>query len=103
MTPLPAHHHPDDTKWITSQLTQIPSAMRQSVCERYSSVYEAEKALHQGKAYDHCRARYAANTRLREFVEKVLVTLGGAVSSPGNAEGVEKEKRSFVLEEGDCE
>lgn len=99
MIQLPEHHHQDDAKWITQQLTRIPHAMRQSTSERYSSVYAAEKALHQGKAYDHCRARFEANTRLREFVDRVLVTLGGAVSSPDNAEGVEKEKRSFQLEE----
>lgn len=97
ITPLPKHHHEDDAKWITSQLTRIPSAMRQPTCDRYSAVYEAEYSLHQGKAYAHCRARFAANTRLREFVERVLVTLNGAVVSPDNAEGVEKVKRSFLL------
>lgn len=100
MIPTPEHHFPDDTEWITQQLTRIPSAMRQTTCERYSAVYAAEQALHQGKPYDHCRARYAANTRLREFVDKVLVSLNGAVSAPDYAKGVEQEKRSFCLEEG---
>lgn len=91
MIPLPQHHHEDDTKWITQQLTRIPHAMRAATAERYSTVYHAEYCNHQGQAYAHCRARFAANTRLREFVERVLATMGGAVVRP-DAVGVEMQK-----------
>lgn len=82
MSPLPGHHHQDDAKWITERLLQLPSHMRQGACDKYAAIYQDEHDKHTGRAYAHCRARFAANTRLREFVERVQASLGGAVQSP---------------------
>ena len=86
MTPLPASHHPDDTRWITEQLMQLPSHMRQGVCDKYSAAYRAAyEAQGTAAVFAEGPARREANTRLREFVARVLASLGGVVQAPPSA------------------
>lgn len=65
-------HSKDDAKWISEQLERLPFRYQRQAQEGYSAEYE--RAYNEEPA-DHRkenRARFAANTRLREFVKKVL-------------------------------
>lgn len=65
-------HSSEDAKWIRQQLESIPQRYRQQAMDGYSdaykSAYDAEPAEHRKEN----AARFAANTRLRKFIEKVL-------------------------------
>jgi len=69
---LPKHHHPHDSKWIIEQLAKLPAHFRAVAIKAYSNVYlevyNATEKPHQ----KHGEARREANTRLREYVERVL-------------------------------
>lgn len=82
MIKLPNKHHPDDKKWITEQFQSIPHSMRNAIAAKYSAVYGEVYATHDGMAYAHCRARFEANTRLREFVVRVKQTINQAKTIP---------------------
>jgi len=64
-------HHPDDTKWIKSQLAKLPTAHKQKAMAGYDrvfrEVYHATPLPHQKEG----EARRAANTRLRLYVDAV--------------------------------
>ena len=64
-------HHPDDTKWIKSQLAKLPPAHKQKAMAGYDKVfrevYHATPLPHQ-KAGE---ARREANTRLRRYIDAV--------------------------------
>src|SRR5574343_742852 len=80
---LPEHHHQDDAKWIAEQLGRIPSAMRKGVCDKYSAAYRAAyEAQGAAAVFAEGPARREANTRLREFVARVLASLCGVVQAP---------------------
>lgn len=68
---MPDKHHPHDSKWISEQVAILPPSLRVGACEAYSSVFtEAFEA----EPVDHKRsnaARFCANTRLREYVDRV--------------------------------
>lgn len=68
----PMMHSPDDARWIREQLNNLPQRYRQQAMDGYSAAYqeahEAEPAPHRKEN----AARFAANTRLRIFVEKTL-------------------------------
>jgi hypothetical protein len=63
--------HEHDKKWVDEQIAKLPFRLQQSVRQRYAEVYQqaydAEPVEHRKDG----RARFAANTRLREYVEKV--------------------------------
>lgn len=65
-------HSSEDAKWIKQQLERIPPRYRQQAMDGYSeayqSAYDAEPAEHRKEN----AARFAANTRLRKFIDKVL-------------------------------
>lgn len=65
-------HHPDDAKWIKSQLAKLPPALRQKAITGYDrvfrEVYHATPLPHQKEG----EARREANTRLRLYVEAVI-------------------------------
>jgi hypothetical protein len=63
--------HPHDKAWVTAQLMRLPVELRGRIAELYAieyrQAYDAEPVEHRKEG----RARFAANTRLREYVEKV--------------------------------
>lgn len=65
-------HSSEDAKWIRQQLERIPPRYRQQAMDGYSeayqSAYDAEPVGHKKEN----AARFAANTRLRKFIDKVL-------------------------------
>ena len=86
MNPIPTHHHPDDSRWISEQLALIPSSMRPGTAQRYSEAYQSAYDAHGGLAvFAEGPARREANTRLREFVSRVRHTMGGTTITPPRA------------------
>lgn len=68
---LPETLHPDDVKWIQQQLVTIPLQQRVTACLAYSKVWQQE---HDAEPLMHCKenaGRFAANSRLRAYVNKV--------------------------------
>lgn len=65
-------HSSDDARWVKEQLESIPPRYRQQAMDGYSDAYQsahdAEPATHRKEN----AARFAANTRLRKYVDKVL-------------------------------
>lgn len=65
-------HSRDDAQWIKQQLDRLPQRYRQQAVDGYSdayqSAYDAEPAEHRKEN----AARFAANTRLRKYVDKML-------------------------------
>ena len=69
---LPEHHFIDDRRWIQQQLMSLPRpAQRQRASEGYSAVYYAQFEQEQEERFKVERARFAANSRLREYVAAV--------------------------------
>ena len=69
MTPETVHK--DDLKWVNQQLAQLPTAYRAKACAAYSKVWQE---AHDAEQKLHCKenaGRFAANSRLREYVQKV--------------------------------
>ena len=68
---LPDNYHPDDAHWIAEQLAALPVGYRRKAAQGYAAAYvqahEAEPLEHKK---DNC-ARFAANTRLRIFAQKI--------------------------------
>lgn len=62
MTPC----HPDDKKWVNQQISMLPLQYRQTAIEGYSKTYGHPKNL-----FEEAERRREANTRLREYVERV--------------------------------
>lgn len=70
---MPSYHHPDDAKRISARLAVVESLgpnMRQLVCDAYAKAYleawDAEPVPHK----KHNKARFAANSRLRIFMDR---------------------------------
>ena len=64
--------HKLDQKWIREQLNRIPFNERKRAIEGYKQVF---KQAYDAEPVDHMKsnkARRAANTRLRLFVDKLL-------------------------------
>ena len=69
---LPEHHFVDDRRWIQQQIMSLPlAAQRQRASEGYSAVYHAQFEQEQEERFKVERARFAANSRLREYVAAV--------------------------------
>ena len=69
MTPETVHK--DDLKWVNQQLAQLPTAYRAKACAAYTKVWQE---AHDAEQKLHCKenaGRFAANSRLREYVQKV--------------------------------
>ena len=69
---LPERHFVDDRRWIQQQLMRLPRAtQRQRASDGYSAVYRANFEQEPEERFKVERARFAANTRLREYVAAV--------------------------------
>ena len=69
---LPEHHFVDDRRWIQQQLMSLPrTAQRQRASEGYSAVYRDNFEQEPEERFKVERARFAANSRLREYVAAV--------------------------------
>lgn len=69
---LPEHHFIDDRRWIQRQLMSLPTLlMRKRAIEGYSEVYSANFDGEPEERFKAERARFAANSRLREYVTAV--------------------------------
>lgn len=69
---LPKTMHDGDLKYVQSQLAKIPYSYRVRACDGYSQAwreaYQAEPEIR----HKENKARNTANTRLREYVDRVL-------------------------------
>ena len=69
---LPKTIHQHDIKYVQSQLAKLPYSYRVRACDGYSSAwteaYESEPEMR----HKENKARNTANTRLREYVDRVL-------------------------------
>lgn len=67
---LPVDRCPADSKWINTQLGYLNDEDRKKVCNAYSKAFReaAEKEPLEHKQVN--KGRFAANTRLRLFIEK---------------------------------
>lgn len=65
-------HHPDDRRWIEEQVSKLPKTHWQKIRAGYDQAfreaYENETVPHRKEG----AGRFAANTRLRRYVEAVL-------------------------------
>lgn len=68
---LPEHHFVDDRRWIQQQLMRLPPVHRQRAIEGYSEVYSTSFDREPEVRFKVERARFTANTRLREYVGAV--------------------------------
>lgn len=69
---LPARYHKDDQKWIEEQLKKLPPFALDTAIKGYEKVF-AESYDNEPIAYKkENKARRDANTRLREYVEKII-------------------------------
>jgi len=61
-----------DAQWIKNQINRLPLRNRKTAQQGYQVTY---KAAYEAEPVEHMKsnaARRAANTRLREYVKKVL-------------------------------
>ena len=69
---LPEHHFIDDRRWIQQQIMGLPTLeQRQRASEGYSAVYREQFDREPEERFKVERARFAANSRLREYVAAV--------------------------------
>lgn len=68
---LPERYHPHDAKWLEEQLKKLPPSALSTAIRGYEKVfsesYDSEPVEHKKMN----KARFYANTRLREYVEKI--------------------------------
>ena len=67
---LPEHHFIDDRRWIQQQLTRLPFGLRVKAATGYSAAYRAHFDGEPEERFKVERARFAANSRLRRYVQK---------------------------------
>ena len=69
---LPERYHLHDKKWIEEQLKKLPPFAVRRAIEGYEKVfsesYDSEPIEHKKMNV----ARYAANTRLRKYIKKII-------------------------------
>ena len=68
---LPERHLIDDRRWITQQLQRLPAHLRKKAAHGYSAVYGEVYDAEPEERFRAERARFAANSRLREYVSAV--------------------------------
>ncbi len=69
---LPEHNFIDDRRWIRQQIMSLPRpAQRQRASDGYSAVYRDNFEQEPEERFKIERARFAANSRLREYVAAV--------------------------------
>lgn len=70
---MPKRHSSADAKWIREQLDLLPYRLRPIAVEGYSKAYQA---AYDNEPADHKkenRARFVANSRLRQYAEKRML------------------------------
>lgn len=67
---LPADRCPADTQWINEKLGYLNDEERKKVCNAYSKVFREAADKEPTEHKKENAGRYAANTRLRLFIEK---------------------------------
>ena len=67
---LPVDRCPADSKWINTQLGYLNDEDRKKVCNAYSKVFREASAEEPLEHKQVNKGRFAANTRLRLFIEK---------------------------------
>lgn len=87
---MPIRYHEHDAKWIREMLGQLTPVLKIKACVGYNQVYEEafnEEPLTHRKSN---KARQAANTRLRKFVEAAKEAhskkIGKAIAERGFSE-----------------
>lgn len=69
---LPERCHPYDQKWIEEQLKKLPPFALATAIKGYEKVFSES---FDSEPIEHKKmnvARYAANTRLRKYVKKII-------------------------------
>lgn len=69
---LPKQYHPHDKKWLVEQISSLPVAYRSMASQGYEAVYRDEMAAGGLPHRVENRARFAANSRLMNYVSAVL-------------------------------
>ncbi|QHJ82616.1 MAG: hypothetical protein [Bacteriophage sp.] len=69
---MPYKYCADDAQWIDAQLSMLAPGMRVQVAMAYAKAYVQEEQLHDVDYQKTGAARFAANTRLRKFVNKKI-------------------------------
>jgi hypothetical protein len=70
---MPERHSQQDAAWIREQLERLPARLRVVAIEGYSDAY---RTAYEDEPADHKkenRARLAANSRLRQYVDKIML------------------------------
>lgn len=71
MSIWPNNYHEHDVKWLREQLSKLPIELKRRAADGYDTVWQqtwnAEPVSHKREN----KARFAANTRLRKYVERV--------------------------------
>lgn len=73
---MPAHYHEQDGERIAALLSGLNAIERVKVCAAYAKVYQE---THDAEPLEHKRAnkaRFAANTRLRIYINKKFNVFG---------------------------
>ena len=63
--------HPHDKRWYNEQLAKLSSAARDRARDGYRQIWLDVYYDNEGEIAQINRARHAANTRLRVFVDKI--------------------------------
>lgn len=71
---MPYRYCADDAQWIDAQLSMLAPGMRAQVAMAYAKSYVQEEQLHDVEYQKTGAARFAANTRLRKFVNKKIAS-----------------------------
>ena len=69
---LPERYHPHDKKWIEEQLKKLPPFALRRAIEGYDKVFSESYNNEPIEYKKENKARRDANTRLREYVEKII-------------------------------
>lgn len=70
---MPERHSQQDAAWIREQLERLPARLRVIASDGYSKAYQA---AYDNEPADHKkenRARFVANSRLRQYAEKIML------------------------------
>lgn len=68
---LPERHHIDDRRWIRAKLAELEPKRRVKASQGYSEVYQREYDKEPVCYKKENKARFAANTRLRSYIQAV--------------------------------
>ena len=69
---MPVERYQEDDAWISKMLGYLNDSDRAKVCKAYSNVFVDAKSLEPVSHKKTNAGRYAANTRLRLFIDKRL-------------------------------